>query len=112
LIPINSIHAQEIPDEAYVCCVYGSPQTYTLSCEARAAVDWAGFFGYSIAEYDFMAALPSSDNPEEGFVGAWNGIWGHTHPDSPPNLNAHGDAISNANQQDHRAARRHAPGNC
>ncbi len=80
LIPMNSIHAQEIPDEAYVCCVYGSPQMYTLSCEARAAVDWAGFFGYSIAEYNFMAALPSSDDPEEGFVGAWNGIWGNIPP--------------------------------
>jgi uncharacterized protein YvpB len=74
--------AQDLPEEAFVCCVYGSPQTYTLSCEARAAVDWAAFFGFSISEYDFMMALPASDNPEKGFVGYWNGTWGNIPPDS------------------------------
>ncbi len=74
--------AQDLPEEAYVCCIYGAPQTYTLSCEARAAVDWAAFFGYNISEFDFMAALPESDNPEKGFVGYWNGTWGNIPPDS------------------------------
>ena len=82
LTPTITGQAQDIPDEAYVCCVYGTPQTFELSCEARAAVDWAAFFGYSIAEYDFMAALPQSDNPEKGFVGLWNGIYGNIPPDA------------------------------
>lgn len=72
--------AQDLPDEAYVCCVYGYPQTYTLSCEARAAADWAAFFGYSVTEYGLMSAFPASDNPEEGFVGNWNGNWGTIPP--------------------------------
>ena len=70
-----------LPDEAYVCCVYGTPQYYPLSCESRAAVDWAAFFGVTISEYDFIHALPLSDNPEKGFVGSFNGIWGNIPPD-------------------------------
>lgn len=82
LVLPSGVSAQEIPGEAYVCCVYGSPQSYSLSCEARAAVDWAAFFGYALSEYDFLAALPSSDNPDEGFVGYWNDIWGNIPPNS------------------------------
>lgn len=76
------VWAQDLPEEAYVCCVYGAPQSYTLSCEARAAVDWAAFFGYAISEYEFMAALPASANPEEGFVGYWDDTWGNIPPQS------------------------------
>ncbi len=79
LLPSRAL-AQDLPDEAYVCCVYGYPQTYTLSCEARAAADWAAFFGYALTEYDVMSAFPTSDNPEEGFVGYWNGTWGNIPP--------------------------------
>ena len=78
----SGVSAQDIPEEAYVCCVYGAPQSYSLSCEARAAVDWAYFFGYSISEYEFMSALPASDNPDEGFVGYWNDVWGNIPPNS------------------------------
>ncbi len=80
-LPLGA-HAEDIPSEAYVCCVYGYPQSYTLSCEARAAADWAAFFGYSVTEYELMTAFPSSDNPEKGFVGYWNGIWGNIPPNS------------------------------
>lgn len=79
LLPARAL-AQDIPDEAYICCVYGYPQTYTLSCEARAAADWAAFFGYSVTEYDLMSSFPASDNPEKGFVGYWNGTWGNIPP--------------------------------
>lgn len=74
--------AQNLPEEAYVCCIDGHPQTYELSCEARSAVDWAGYFGVTIAEYDFMQALPASDNPEMGFVGEWRGVWGSIPPNA------------------------------
>ncbi len=57
-------------------------QSYNLSCEARAAADWASFFGYSVTEYELMASFPISDDPEEGFVGSWNGTWGHIPPNS------------------------------
>jgi uncharacterized protein YvpB len=74
--------AEDIPEEAYVCCIYGYPQTYNLSCEARAAADWASFFGYSVTEYELMASFPISDDPEVGFVGRWNDTWGHIPPNS------------------------------
>ncbi|QRN83040.1 C39 family peptidase [Chloroflexota bacterium] len=77
-----SAQAEDIPDEAYVCCIYGYPQSYNLSCEARAAADWVSFFGYSVTEYELMASFPISDDPEEGFVGSWNGTWGHIPPNS------------------------------
>ena len=52
--------------------VAGQPQTWALSCEARSAVDWAGYLGTFIGEGDFQAALPASDDPDAGFVGeAW-----------------------------------------
>lgn len=82
LVLPSGVAAQDIPEEAYVCCVYGSAQAYALSCEARAAVDWASFFGFSLSEYEFMSALPTSDNPDEGFVGYWNDIWGNIPPNS------------------------------
>lgn len=72
--------ADDIPPEASVCCIYGYPQAYNLSCEARAAADWASFFGYSVTEYELMSAFPTSDDPEEGFVGSWNGYWGNIPP--------------------------------
>ncbi len=79
--PFARAPRQQIPAQAAVCCIQGHPQSYTLSCEARAAVDWASFFGVIITETDFMNALPQSDDPESGFVGHWNAPWG----DIPPN---------------------------
>ena len=74
-------HAQtDLPEEAYISGLVGYAQAYTLSCEARSAVDWAAFFDFSISEYDFLDALPRSDDPELGFVGRINGIWGNIPP--------------------------------
>ncbi len=60
--------------------VKGSPQSYALSCEARSAVDLAAFWGIEIGEREFLKRLPRSDNPEVGFVGDPNGIWGYIPP--------------------------------
>lgn len=70
------------PEEASVSGVVGYAQISTLDCEARSAVDWAAFFGVDISEYDFLDALPSSDNPETGFVGNYWGAQGRLPPQS------------------------------
>lgn len=62
--------------------VIGHPQTLPLSCEARSAADWAGYFGINIDEIEFFGRLPLSDNPDVGFVGDVNGRWGQTPPNS------------------------------
>ncbi len=69
-----------LPDRAYVSGVVGHPQTLGLSCESRSAVDWASFYGYKIGELDFLGGLPRSDNPEKGFVGNPNGVFGQIPP--------------------------------
>lgn len=71
-----------LPPQAYVSGVVGHAQKYSLSCEARSAADWAAYWGVSIDETEFMDRLPSSDNPNEGFVGNRNGTWGYTPPAS------------------------------
>ena len=68
------------PDTASISGIYGSPQIYTLDCEAQAAVDWARFFGVKINHMEFIDRLPSSDDPDEGFVGNINGPMGHIPP--------------------------------
>jgi uncharacterized protein YvpB len=45
-------------------------------------VDWAGYFGYAIDELAFMNGLPKSDNPDKGFVGDVNGVWGNIPPNA------------------------------
>ena len=68
------------PEEHYIRKIRGHRQTYSLSCEASVAVDWAGYFGVSIHEFDFQVALPLSDNPDKGFVGDFNAPWGQVPP--------------------------------
>lgn len=72
----------EIPMSASIGSLKGSPQLYTLDCEAQAAVDWASFFGVSIDELDFIDNMPRSDDPETGFVGDINGAMGQLPPNS------------------------------
>lgn len=69
-----------IPESYYIEKISGHRQVYALGCETSAAVDWARFFGTSIYEYDFQAALPHSDNPDYGFVGDVNSEWGQIPP--------------------------------
>ncbi len=68
------------PETAYVNGLVGHAQSYNLSCESRSAVDWAAFFGATISESEFLFNLPSSDNPDKGFVGYANAPWGNVPP--------------------------------
>ena len=68
------------PAEHYIRTISGHRQSYSLSCEASVAVDWAGYFGVTIGEFDFQVALPLSDNPDKGFVGDVNAPWGQVPP--------------------------------
>lgn len=76
------VRGSSLPDSAYVSGVIGHPQTYALSCESRSAVDWAAYWGVSISEWEFLSGLPSTDNPDTGFVGSYNGMWGSIPPES------------------------------
>ena len=74
--------AGTLPDSAYIAGVTGHAQQYVLSCESRSAADWAAFWGVSIDESEFQSGLPSSDNPDLGFVGSPNDGWGAIPPAS------------------------------
>jgi uncharacterized protein YvpB len=74
--------ADGIPERAYISGLKGYPQRFTLSCESRSAVDWAGFWGVSIREKRFLNELPRSDNPDAGFVGNPDAAWGEIPPRS------------------------------
>jgi len=84
------------PDSAYVNGVVGHPQYWPLSCESRAASDFAAFFGYTVSEAEIMAYVtqaPRTDNPNYGFVGDPWGAWGQI----PPNpYGVHSNPIENA----------------
>jgi len=70
----------EIPMTSYISGLKGTPQLYTLDCEAQAAVDWAKYFGVDINELEFIERIPKSDDPESGFVGNINGAMGQLPP--------------------------------
>lgn len=80
LVDYTAAQGDSLPDEAYVTGVIGHAQSYTLSCEARSATDWAAFWGVTIDETEFQEALPHSDNPEQGFVGEPSDPWGNRPP--------------------------------
>jgi len=69
-------------DSVIIGNIYGQPQSYNLSCESRSAVDWARYFGAGISETDFLNNLPSSDDPNRGFVGNVNDFGGQIPPNS------------------------------
>lgn len=68
------------PSQAIINGVTGKAQSLPLDCESRSAVDWAKHFGYSIGEISFFNNLPTSDNPDKGFVGDVYGNWGQIPP--------------------------------
>jgi len=70
----------EPPPSASIQNIYGRRPAYSLDCESRSAVDWAGYFGVHIDEIAFFNSLPSSDNPNKGFVGNVHGAWGQIPP--------------------------------
>jgi subtilisin-like proprotein convertase family protein/uncharacterized protein YvpB len=69
-----------LPDEARIIGISGRNQALPLDCESRSAVDLAGYFGRFIPELTFFYNLPSSDNPDKGFVGNVYGAWGQIPP--------------------------------
>ncbi len=71
----------KIPASHYISGLYGMDQMTTLDCEMRSAVDWARYFGITINETEFISRLPSSDDPELGFVGDIDGEMGQLPPD-------------------------------
>ncbi len=71
---------ESLPETAYINGLVGHAQSYNLSCESRSAADWAAFFGVPVSESEFLFNLPSSDNPDQGFVGYANDPWGNTPP--------------------------------
>jgi len=82
LIPGGRGRADSLPESAYISGVTGHAQVFTLSCEARSAVDWADFWGVKLSEAGFLEALPRSDNPDLGFVGEPDDPWGYIPPSS------------------------------
>jgi LysM repeat protein/uncharacterized protein YvpB len=71
--------------------VMGQPQTWALSCEARSAVDWAGYLGTYIVEGDFQGGLPLSDDPDSGFVGE---AWGPRGQIPPAAYGVHAEPVA------------------
>lgn len=67
-------------EEVYVNGIWGFQQTFNLSCESRSASDLARYFGVYFTELEFLYALPSSDNPDAGFVGDVQGSLGQLPP--------------------------------
>lgn len=72
----------KLPSSAYISGVIGHAQSNVLSCESRSAVDLMQFWGFYVSETTFFNSLPSSDNPNRGFVGRVNGAWGNIPPNS------------------------------
>ncbi len=70
----------DLPDEVHIEGIRGYPQAFNLSCESRSASDLARFFGIHFTELEFLNALPTSDNPDEGFVGSVHGFLGQLPP--------------------------------
>jgi uncharacterized protein YvpB len=68
------------PTTHLIAPITGERQAYALSCESRAAVDWAAYYGSDILEAEFQFNLPFSDNPDLGFVGVTTGKWGQVPP--------------------------------
>jgi uncharacterized protein YvpB len=70
------------PTSVQVDGIVPRDQALPLDCESNVATLLAGFLGYKIDELKFQAALPKSDNPNRGFVGDVNGVWGSLPPEA------------------------------
>ncbi len=82
MVDVSAAQGDTAPEFAYISGVSGQAQKHSLSCEARSAADLAAFWGIRFGENEFLAALPRAENPEQGFVGSPDGIWGSLPPDS------------------------------
>ncbi len=77
---VSAAEGESRPDSVFISGFVGHAQNYAIDCEVRSAVDWANFWGVKIGETEFLDALPRSDNPEVGFVGDPNDVWGRIPP--------------------------------
>ena len=77
---ISEAQPTALPEEHFISGIFGHRQTYSISCEASAAADWANFFGVEAYESTIQFSLPISDNPDKGFVGNVNDPWGQIPP--------------------------------
>jgi uncharacterized protein YvpB len=80
-----------LPTSYQVAGVVGHAQSHMLSCESRAASDWAAFYGVSMSESSIQSSLSITDNPETGFVGSVDGAWGQIPPN---NYGVHANPIA------------------
>jgi len=71
-----------LPPSFQVHGIIPRSQKLPLDCESNDATLLAGFLGYKIDELQFQSTLPKSDNPNKGFVGDVNGVWGSTPPEA------------------------------
>ncbi len=81
-IPVTPTSSDGLPVEYIVYGVTGHSQSLALSCEARAASDWADYYGISVSESDIQLSFASTDNPEAGFVGSPYGVEGQLPPNA------------------------------
>ncbi len=81
MVDVSAAQGDTLPDNAYISGVSGHAQKHSLSCEARSAADLAAFWGIRFGENEFLDALPRAENPEQGFVGTPDGLWGSLPPD-------------------------------
>jgi uncharacterized protein YvpB len=91
LPPTAQPPANGFTGSAFVNGITGVNQSHSLSCESRSAVDWARFYGVSIAEDTFQSQLPQSDDPDSGFVGSPDGLEGSLPPNS---YGVHADPVA------------------
>lgn len=80
LVDVSAAQGDTLPESAFISGVNGHAQKHSLSCEARSAADLSTYWGVQIGENEFLDALPRSDNPESGFVGSPNDVWGNIPP--------------------------------
>lgn len=85
------VQAETVPEKALISGFIGHAQGHSLSCEARSAVDWMAFWGVYATESEFLSRLPVSDNPDVGFVGSPDDLWGNIPPNS---YGVHADPVA------------------
>ncbi len=79
-VPSSVYDEPDLPASSEIQNLSGWTPAFSLSCEARAAVDWAAYYGIQISEAEFQNRLPISDDPDLGFVGDVNAAWGQIPP--------------------------------
>jgi uncharacterized protein YvpB len=96
VLPGMSVRADDLPVKASIPGFTGHHQEHNLTCEISAAVDLAGFWGVQTSEAEFLDGFPLSENPDKGFVGGLDDIWGYVPPYS---YGVHAEPVANRLEQ-------------